>query len=72
MSKERSQRRIISIDEGLVKSQIGDVVREIVEQTLYKMLDAEADELCGAERYVRSPDRLHTTCIPEILYLGIV
>ena len=60
MSEERSQGRIICIDEGLVKSQIGDVVRETVEQTLNKMLDAEADELCGARRYARSPDRIDT------------
>lgn len=60
MGEERSQGRIISIDEGLVKSQLGDVVRETVEQTLNKMLDAEADELCGAKRYVRSPDRIDT------------
>lgn len=60
MSEERSQGRIISIDEELVKSQLGDVVRDTVEQTLNKMLDAEADELCGAKRYVRSPDRIDT------------
>ncbi len=60
MSEERSQGRIISIDEGLVKSQLGEVVRETVEETLNKMLDAEADELCGAKRYVRSPDRIDT------------
>jgi len=60
MSEERSQGRIISIDEGLVKSQLEDVVRETVEQTLNKMLDAEADELYGAKRYVRSPDRIDT------------
>lgn len=55
MSEERPQGRIISINEGLVKSQLGDVVRETVEQALNKMLDAEADELCGARRYARSP-----------------
>jgi hypothetical protein len=60
MSEERSQGRIISIDEGLVKSQLGNVVRETIEQTLNKMLDAEADELCGAKRYARSPDRIDT------------
>jgi citrate lyase gamma subunit len=43
MSDERPQKRIISIDEGLVKSQLGEVVRETVEETLNKMLDAEAD-----------------------------
>ena len=27
-------------------------------ETLNAMLDAEADELCGAQRYERSPDRV--------------
>ena len=60
MSDERLQKRIISIDEGLVKSQLGEVVRETVEETLNKMLDAEADELCGAKRYEPSVERLDT------------
>jgi putative transposase len=60
MSDERPQKRIISIDEGLVKSQLGEVVRETVEETLNKMLDAEADELCGAKRYERRVERLDT------------
>jgi transposase-like protein len=57
---DSSQGRIISIDEGLVKSQLSTVVRETVEETLNKMLDAEADELCGAKRYERSEKRLDT------------
>jgi putative transposase len=60
MSEERSQRRIISIDEGLVKSQLGEVVRENVEQTLTGLLDAEANELCGVKRYEHSADRIDT------------
>lgn len=60
MSAEHSQGKIISIDEGLVKSQLGEVVRETVEQTLNKLLDAEADELCKARKYERSPDRTDT------------
>ncbi len=60
MSEERSQGRIISIDEGLVKSQLSTVVRETVEETRNKMLDAEADELCGAKRYERSKERVDT------------
>jgi transposase-like protein len=31
-----------------------------VEETLNKLLDAEADQLCGAGRYERSPDRIDT------------
>lgn len=60
MSEESSQGRIIRIDEGLVKSQLNTVVRETVEETLNKMLDAEADELCGAKRYERSGKRVDT------------
>lgn len=60
MSNERLQKRIISIDEGLVKSQLEEVVRETVEETLNKMLDAEADELCGAKRYERRNEQLDT------------
>lgn len=52
--------KIIHIDEGLVKAQVGEVVRETVEQTLNRLLDAEADELCKAQRYQRSPDRVDT------------
>ncbi len=33
------------------------MVREAVEQTLNELLDAEADALCGAQRYERSPER---------------
>ena len=50
MSEERSQRRIIRINERLVKSQLSTVVRETVEETLNKMLDAEDDELCDARK----------------------
>ena len=60
MNQEGSQGKIINIDEQLVKSQLGEVVRETVEETLNKLLDAEADELCGAKRYERSPDRVDT------------
>ena len=51
---------IITINESLVKNQLSEVVRETVEETLNKLLDAEADELCKAQRYKHSPDRLDT------------
>ena len=47
------QQKIIQIDEALVKRELGEVVRETVEETLNKLLDAEADELCKAGRYER-------------------
>src|SRR5205807_9729473 len=35
-------------------------VRDTVEQELNALLDAEADELCGAKEYQRCPDRVDT------------
>ena len=51
---------VIRIEEGKIRSHVDQVVRETVEQTLNGLLQAEADELCGAKRYVRSPERLDT------------
>jgi putative transposase len=55
-----SFREVIRIDEGQIKSHVDQVVRDSVEQTLNALLDAEADALCGAKRYQRSPDRVDT------------
>jgi len=44
---------VIRIEEGKIRSHVDQVVRETVEQTLNGLLQAEADELCGAQRYVR-------------------
>lgn len=60
MNQEGPQGRIITIDEGLVKQQLGAVVRETVEETLNRLLDAEADDLCRAGRYKRSAERIDT------------
>jgi transposase-like protein len=51
---------VIKIDEGKVRQHVEEVVRRTVEETLNGLLDAEADELCGAKRYERSPERLDT------------
>jgi putative transposase len=51
---------MIRIEEGKIRSHVDQVVRETVEQTLNGLLQAEADELCGAKRYARSPERLDT------------
>ena len=60
MNQEGSQEKIIRIDEALVKRELNDIVRGTVEETLNKLLDAEADELCGASRYERTADRIDT------------
>jgi putative transposase len=49
--KNDPTRRIIQIDEGLVQSQVTQMVKETVEETLNAMLDAEADRLIQAEKY---------------------
>jgi len=51
---------VIKIDEGKVRQHVEEVVRQSVEETLNGLLDAEADELCGAKRYERSVQRLDT------------
>jgi len=57
---ETNSRNIIQINEQLVKDQVGEVIRETVEETLNKLLDAEADEICNAQRYQRTADRTDT------------
>src|SRR5581483_356726 len=47
-------------DEQQVQQHLDSLVRTSVEQTLNALLDAEADVLCGAKRYERSPERLDT------------
>jgi len=51
---------VISIDQEQVKGHVGEIVRSTVEETLNGLLDAEADRLCKASRYERSPDRQDT------------
>jgi len=52
--------KVISIDEGQIKSHLGEMVRETVEETLNGLLDAEADRICQAGKYERSADRQDT------------
>ena len=51
---------VIKIEEEKIRSHVDQVVRKTVEQTLNGLLEAEANELCGAKRYARSPERLDT------------
>jgi len=52
--------KVIRIDETKLRGQLGDLVRESVEETLNALLEAEADELCQAKRYERSSSRVST------------
>ncbi len=51
---------ILTLDAGKVESHLDGKVRAAVEQVLNDLLDAEANELRGAKRYARSPDRIDT------------
>ena len=52
--------KVIRIDESEIQSHLDKMVRGTVEDALNAMLDAEADEMCNAQRYERSPDRVDT------------
>ena len=51
---------IIHINEQEVKQQLGELVRQSVEDTLNALLDAEADAITQAHRYERTESRLDT------------
>lgn len=52
--------KVIRIDESEIRGHLDEMVRGTVEETLNSMLDAEADEMCKAQRYEHSPDRIDT------------
>ncbi len=56
----RTLNKVVQIDDRRIQDHLGELVRGTVEETLNTMLDAEADTLCGAQRYERSPDRVDT------------
>lgn len=53
-------RDAIKIDGDAVRGHLDELVRSTVEETLNNLLDAEADQLCGAKRYERTADRVDT------------
>jgi putative transposase len=59
-SETKTLGKVIHIDEAQIQDHLGELVRGTVEETLNAMPDAEADAMCGAQRYERSPDRIDT------------
>jgi len=43
----------LQVDETKLKGHVDEVVRSSVEETLNALLEAEADQICGAQRYSR-------------------
>lgn len=52
--------KIIQLNEEIIKQELGELVKQSVEDTLNALLDEEADRLTNASRYERSEDRLDT------------
>lgn len=52
--------KIVDINEAEIRSHLDRMVLQSVEDTLNALLEAEADRLCGAGRYERSPERVDT------------
>lgn len=50
--------KIVSVNEEMIRQQLGEMVRETVEDTLNKFLDLEADRICNAQRYEHTERRL--------------
>jgi putative transposase len=51
---------VVQIDDGQIRAHLDEVVRATVEETLNALLDAEADQLCGARKYERTEGRKDT------------
>lgn len=49
--------KIIQLNEGIIKNELKELVRNSVEETLNELLDKEAAELTGAAKYERSEAR---------------
>ena len=52
--------KIIQLNEDAIKQELGELVKQSVEDTLNALLDAEADRLTNATRYERTEERLDT------------
>ena len=59
-SETKTLGSVVQIDEGKIQAHLDEVVRSTVEETLNALLDAEADQLCGARKYERSEGRKDT------------
>ena len=52
--------QVIQINEAGIRGHLDEMVRSTVEETLNRMLDSEADELCQARKYERTAARQDT------------
>jgi putative transposase len=59
-SETKALGSVVQIDEGKIQAHLDQVVRSTVEEALNALLDAEADQLCGARKYERAEGRKDT------------
>lgn len=57
---------IVSFDEEAVKSELRELVRKTIEETINAILDEEADQLVGAGPYERTDERGSTTTSGQV------
>jgi len=57
---KKALNKVVHIGERRIQEYLGELVS--VEETLNALLDAGAEAMCGAQRYVRSPYRVDTPC----------
>jgi len=55
--KRTMSEQIVSVDEETIKSDLRELVKTTVQETINAMLDKDADDLVGAERYERTAER---------------
>ena len=54
---DKNLSNVIKINEAQIENHLGRMVRSTVEETLNQMLEAEANQLCNAQRYERTAER---------------
>lgn len=59
-SEVKKLNNVVRIDESEIRSHLDKIVLSAVQETLNGLLEAEADQMCGAGRYERTPDRVDT------------
>ena len=57
--------KIVQLNEAVIKSEIKELVRSSVEETLNELLEAEAEKLTQAARYERNEQRQGYRTLPS-------
>ena len=60
MKVQMPELKVLKVDEGPIIDHLNKIVKETMEDTLNRLLDAEADQICGAKRYEHADGRKDT------------